>query len=101
MCGAALCPCQRLIIRFYPQEFAGANVNRKDMLMRWTEQTSEWTLVYMHGHHLLRALIWSTAAISTAFAQPGFGQPPGPPPSPRAAAPIDLTGYWVSLVTED
>jgi hypothetical protein len=28
----------------------------------------------------------------------------GPPPaakSPRAAAPIDLTGYWVSVVTED
>src|SRR5450631_3792366 len=56
----------------------------------------------MHGHHLLRALIWSTAAISIAFAQPpGFGQPPGPPPSPRAAPPIDVTGYWVSLVTED
>src|SRR6266545_5830473 len=26
---------------------------------------------------------------------------PGAPPSPRAGAPIDLTGYWVSLVTED
>src|SRR5437764_926099 len=25
----------------------------------------------------------------------------GPPPVPRAQAPIDLTGYWVSLVTED
>jgi len=24
-----------------------------------------------------------------------------PPPSARAAAPIDLTGYWVSVVTED
>jgi hypothetical protein len=23
------------------------------------------------------------------------------PPTPRAAAPIDLTGYWVSIVTED
>src|SRR5881275_45911 len=23
------------------------------------------------------------------------------PPSPRANAPIDLTGYWVSVVTED
>jgi hypothetical protein len=29
------------------------------------------------------------------------GQPAGPPPVPRAAAPIDLTGYWVSLVTDD
>jgi hypothetical protein len=26
---------------------------------------------------------------------------PGPPPTARAAAPIDLTGYWVSIVTED
>jgi hypothetical protein len=25
----------------------------------------------------------------------------GPPPTPKAAAPIDLTGYWVSIVTED
>jgi hypothetical protein len=29
------------------------------------------------------------------------GGPPPPPASPRVAAPIDLTGYWVSLVTED
>jgi hypothetical protein len=32
-------------------------------------------------------------------------QPPrpsaGPPPTPRAAAPIDVTGNWVSVVTED
>ena len=25
----------------------------------------------------------------------------GPPPVPRAAAPIDLTGYWVAIVTQD
>lgn len=25
----------------------------------------------------------------------------GPPPTPRAAAPVDLTGTWVALVTED
>jgi hypothetical protein len=34
-----------------------------------------------------------------------WAQPPGgrggPPLSPRAGAPIDLTGYWVSIVTED
>ena len=29
------------------------------------------------------------------------GQPPGPPPTPQAAAPIDLTGNWVAVVTED
>jgi hypothetical protein len=27
--------------------------------------------------------------------------PPAPPPVPRAAAPIDLTGYWVSVVTQE
>jgi hypothetical protein len=38
---------------------------------------------------------------SVAWAQ--FGPPPaeGPPPSPREAAQVDLTGYWVALVTED
>lgn len=29
------------------------------------------------------------------------GAPAGPPPTAQAAAPIDLTGYWVALVTED
>jgi hypothetical protein len=29
------------------------------------------------------------------------GGPPQPPAPPRASAPVDLTGYWVSLVTED
>src|SRR6185437_12685632 len=27
--------------------------------------------------------------------------PPGPPPTPEQAAPQDLTGYWVQVVTED
>jgi len=31
----------------------------------------------------------------------GGAAPAGPPPTPRAASLIDLTGYWVSLVTED
>ena len=35
------------------------------------------------------------------LAQRGDAPPPAPPASPRAAAPIDLTGYWVSVVTED
>src|SRR5204863_7396306 len=29
------------------------------------------------------------------------GEAPQPPQTPRAMAPIDLTGYWVSIVTED
>ena len=35
-----------------------------------------------------------------ALAQ-GRGGPPPPPPSGKPGAPYDLTGYWVSLVTED
>ena len=34
-----------------------------------------------------------------ALAQ-GFG-PGGPPQSPKAGAPVDMTGYWVSMVVED
>ena len=29
------------------------------------------------------------------------GPPPGPPPTAREAAPFDLTGTWVSVITED
>jgi hypothetical protein len=36
-----------------------------------------------------------------AFLSAQRGVPPGPPPAPRAAAPVDLTGYWVAVVTED
>jgi hypothetical protein len=35
-----------------------------------------------------------------ALAQ-GRGGRGGPPPTPKAGAPIDITGYWVSLITED
>jgi len=37
------------------------------------------------------------------FAQRGGrgNAPAGPPPTPKASAPVDLTGYWVSIVTED
>ena len=31
----------------------------------------------------------------------GATTPEEPPPTPRAASPVDLTGYWVSVVTED
>jgi hypothetical protein len=45
------------------------------------------------------ALLFSLVLISaTSFAQ-GRGQTP--PATPRAAAPVDFTGYWVSVVTED
>jgi hypothetical protein len=32
---------------------------------------------------------------------PGRGGRGGPPPTPRAGAAFDMTGYWVSVVTED
>jgi hypothetical protein len=39
---------------------------------------------------------------NAVLAQRGRGAgPAAAPPTPRAAAPIDLTGYWVSVVTED
>jgi hypothetical protein len=47
---------------------------------------------------LLAALLLAASAAPRAQAQ--FG-PPSPPRPPRAAAPIALAGYWVSVVTED
>jgi hypothetical protein len=38
------------------------------------------------------------ASLISAQQAPGRG---GAPPSPRAAAPVDLTGIWVSVVSED
>jgi hypothetical protein len=40
-------------------------------------------------------------ASAGVFAQGRAGARGGPPPTPQAAAPIDLSGYWVALVTED
>jgi len=55
------------------------------------------------------AIVFIAALGAHALAQQGGGgrqgdAPPAasaPPPTPRAAAPIDLTGYWVSIVNED
>jgi len=41
------------------------------------------------------------AAPFPSLAQGGRGGPPPAPVTPKAAAPIDITGYWVSVVTED
>ena len=44
-------------------------------------------------------------ALTITLALPMLAQPPagrgGPPPVAKAAAPIDITGYWVSIVNED
>ncbi len=50
---------------------------------------------------------WTLALVPVLLAAPAITSAqipiPGPPPPPtaRAGAPQDLTGYWVSLVTED
>jgi len=50
---------------------------------------------------LFLAAVACLLLIPQARGQGRGGPPPGPPPTPQAAAPIDLTGYWISVVTED
>lgn len=47
---------------------------------------------------VLAAVLLLCVGLGRAEAQRGRG---GPPPTPRAAAPVDLTGVWTTLVTED
>jgi hypothetical protein len=50
----------------------------------------------------LQNAIYATAAFLSLLTLCAFGQGRGQPPaSPRAGAPVDFTGYWVSVVTED
>jgi hypothetical protein len=50
----------------------------------------------------MRKLVLATLLFITtsAYAQRG-ARGGGPPATPRAGAPIDLTGYWVSVINED
>jgi hypothetical protein len=50
--------------------------------------------------YLTLALIVTLGVVGRLDAQRGNSQP-GSAVSPRAASPIDLTGYWVSIVTQD
>ena len=54
---------------------------------------------------ITKVAVLATAALPLlAFGQPPGGPPRGPPPpplAPREAAPVDLTGTWVSVVSED
>jgi hypothetical protein len=55
---------------------------------------------------LTRLIVGAVAALGACATLAAQGPPQGgrgaqPPRSPKDAAPIDLTGYWVSLVTED
>jgi hypothetical protein len=54
------------------------------------------------GAQPVRALILFLLVSPGVVCAQGRGRgPAGPPPPPKAAAPVDLTGYWVSIVTED
>jgi hypothetical protein len=56
---------------------------------------------------LMRCLVQllPAAGLTVLLMAPAYGQrnnrPAGPPPTPEANATIDITGYWVSVVTED
>jgi hypothetical protein len=50
------------------------------------------------GITVLVCLLASTALDAQG---PPPGRAGGPPPTARAAAPVDFTGYWVSIVSED
>ena len=47
------------------------------------------------------ALVSSATLVSTADAQGRRGAQPAQATAPRAGAPIDITGHWVSLITDD
>jgi hypothetical protein len=47
----------------------------------------------------LAAALWLAPVVDAQ--RGGRGGTPGPPPTAKAAAPIDISGYWVSLVTDD
>ena len=50
---------------------------------------------------LLIAPVLAAGILLGAPVEAQRGNQPPPPPPPRAGAPIDLTGYWVSIVTAD
>jgi hypothetical protein len=54
----------------------------------------------------VRRRCWTVVLLLGLAAAPGVAQgqrggPAGPPPTAKAAAPIDLTGTWASIVSED
>ena len=50
---------------------------------------------------LTALIVASLLQAALVHAQERGAPPAGAPPTAKAAAPIDLTGYWVALVTED
>jgi len=52
------------------------------------------------SHVVLAAVVMGLSGSSLVEAQ-GRGGRGGPPPTAKALAPIDLTGYWTAVITED
>src|SRR5437762_7207859 len=54
-----------------------------------------------------RVVLFANTALAVALVTAGAYEqgarvaPPQPPPTAKARAPFDMTGYWVSMVTED
>jgi hypothetical protein len=55
--------------------------------------------ILIWARHIALVLLVSLTAQTAAHAQGRAGR--GPPPTGQAGAPVDLTGYWVSIVTQD
>jgi hypothetical protein len=53
------------------------------------------------ARRLALAILALALTAVTAAAQARGAQAPATPPTPRAQAPIDLTGYWVAIISED
>src|ERR1700733_5563 len=49
----------------------------------------------------MKRALMMMAILPAAIHAQGRGGRGGPPPTPKASAPVDFTGYWVSVVTED
>src|SRR5882672_10046230 len=60
--------------------------------MKISTQISTQLMLLMVG-----SILWQTGLQAQGR---GVGRG-GPPQTPKAAAPVDLSGYWVSVVTED
>jgi hypothetical protein len=78
---------------------------RTSLTIHETHHNTKRTKVFVR-FRVFRVFVCFAAAllcgvVSPLVAQRGRGAAPAAPTSPRAAAPIDLTGYWVSIVTED
>jgi hypothetical protein len=50
---------------------------------------------------MVRLCAVAGAVAAGVFAQGGRGAAAGPPPTAKASAPIDLTGYWVSQIVDE